>query len=353
MPPKTLSWWNARRDMIDMEPTYQRRGRLWSRSAKAFLIDSIVNEYDIPKLYVADFTYGSPKLNAKQLPYAIIDGKQRFEAIFDFYDGKLTLDEQCVFREDPSIKIGGLGYKDVKSRHPKVAEALDGYLLSIVRVITDEEDLINDMFTRLNRSKPLTGSELRNAMSGPVPDIIRSIAEHEFFTSYIRFGIKRSEDLNAAAKILLFEFRGEVSETKKRPMDSFVKSVGKKDVAKLELAWRHVVDNLDVLTNVFLPRDKLLSSSGVVPVYYWFMRGLSDDVGKLLREFLVHFDRMRRENRARLKSEASPTEIDGGLRDYDLLSRSTNDLKSYKVRLKILNEYCDKFIEDITAELDT
>ena len=83
---KTLSWWYSKRKKIDMNPPYQRRGRLWSDTDKAYLIDSIINGYDIPKLYIADFTWGNSELNLKKLPYAIIDGKQRFEAIFDFFN---------------------------------------------------------------------------------------------------------------------------------------------------------------------------------------------------------------------------------------------------------------------------
>ena len=88
MPARTLSWWRTQRDEIDMDPPFQRRGRLWSDTDKAYLVDSILNGYDIPKLYMADFTWGKSPLNHKKLTYAIIDGKQRLEAIPDFYDGK-------------------------------------------------------------------------------------------------------------------------------------------------------------------------------------------------------------------------------------------------------------------------
>src|SRR5437016_1800533 len=101
---KTLSWWYARRSKIDMSPPYQRHGRLWSATDKAYLIDSILNGFDVPKIYVADFTWGDSKLNKKRLPYAIIDGKQRFEAIFEFYDGLITLNDDFVYREDRSLK---------------------------------------------------------------------------------------------------------------------------------------------------------------------------------------------------------------------------------------------------------
>src|SRR6185437_8559538 len=110
---KTLSWWRARKPQIDMNPPYQRRGRLWSEADKAYLVDSILNGFDVPKFYIADFTYANSKLNKKRLPYAIIDGKQRFEAIFDFFDGVITLNSDFVFLENPRIKLAGLGYKDI------------------------------------------------------------------------------------------------------------------------------------------------------------------------------------------------------------------------------------------------
>jgi hypothetical protein len=79
-----------------------------SRQPKAYLIDSILNGFDVPKFYLADFTYADSKLNKKKLPYAIIDGKQRFEAIFDFFEGKITLNEDFVFLENQALKLGGL-----------------------------------------------------------------------------------------------------------------------------------------------------------------------------------------------------------------------------------------------------
>ena len=50
---KTLSWWYSKRKKIDMNPPYQRRGKLWSDTDKAYLIDSIINGYapDTPGTY--------------------------------------------------------------------------------------------------------------------------------------------------------------------------------------------------------------------------------------------------------------------------------------------------------------
>ena len=107
MEPKPLIWWASHRAKIDVKPDYQREGRLWSTADKAYLIDSILNGYDVPKIYMADFTVGVVDLNRKGLPYAIIDGKQRLEAIFDFYLNELVLDEEFVFQSDPKLKLAG------------------------------------------------------------------------------------------------------------------------------------------------------------------------------------------------------------------------------------------------------
>ena len=205
---KTLSWWRSRRSKIDMQPSYQRRGRLWSPADKAYLVDSILNGFDVPKLYMADFTYGNSKINESNLPYAIIDGKQRLEAIFDFFDGKVILNDDFVFIEQPNLKLGGLGYKDLQSGYVDIAEIFDNFNLAVMSVVTNDAELINELFVRLNRSKPLTGAEVRNAMAGPAPGIIRELAKHEFFKELIAFKTTRLEDQNAAAKLLLFEYNG-------------------------------------------------------------------------------------------------------------------------------------------------
>jgi hypothetical protein len=333
---KTLSWWRARRSKIDMEPPYQRRGRLWSATDKAYLIDSILNGFDVPKLYVADFTWADSALNRRRLPYAIIDGKQRFEAIFDFYDGEITLNDDFVYRENPSLKIAGLGYEDLKKNYNEVAEIFDTYNLSVMSVMASTEAPINELFVRLNRSKPLTGAEVRNAMAGPAPQLFRKVAGHEFFTTYVSFSVQRGQDLNAAAKLIMFEYGGRLSETKKRSMDQFTKDAIRADREKLELAARRVLDTIDVMTEVFLPHDRLLLSAGTVPVYYWFVRSVPLKLQRFIRQFLIEFEAARRDNRQLSNEQPQSRDIDRNLVEFDNFNRSTNDQASHTGRFEIL-----------------
>ena len=337
---RTLTWWRNRRDKIDIDPPYQRRGHLWSDADKAYLIDSILNEYDIPKLYIADFTWGDSRLNKKRLPYAIIDGKQRLEAIYDFFDGRIVLNDDFVFLENPSLKLGGLGYRDLQQNHSEIAEIFDQYNLTVMSVIAESEEPISELFVRLNRSKSLTGAEIRNAMSGPAPEVIRQIAKHEFFRINVKFSVTRGQDLNAAAKVLLFEYHKSMRETKKRILDEFVSETRTSQTTKdrLHLAGRLVMDTLDDLGSIFLPRDQLLGSAGSFPVYYWFIRDRTEAEHPYIRQFLVDFERARRENRELIDHEPDSVKIDQRLIEYDGFNRSTNDFQSHAGRFDILNE---------------
>lgn len=345
---KTISWWYNRKNKIDMNPPYQRRGKLWSDTDKGYLIDSIINEYDIPKLYMADFTWGDSILNKSKLPYAIIDGKQRLEAIFDFFDGKIVLNEDFVYLENPSLKLGGLGYKDLQANHKEIAELFETFNLMVMSVEAKEEGPINELFVRLNRSKALTGAEIRNAMSGKTPALIRQIALLDFFKTNIKFDVTRGQDLNLCAKLLMFEHYGEMKETTKRFLDIFVQETNKSNESnssKIELAGRHVLDTLNDLSSIFLPNDKLLNSAGVLPVYYWFIREIKDSEYPYVRKFLSEFEQMRKNNRELVRKDPNNSAINLVFVEYDNFNRSTNNQQSHKERFRILKENFEHWLK--------
>jgi len=58
-------------------PEYQRQARLWSLEKKQRLIDSILIDIDIPKIYLNQ---------TKDDQFEVIDGQQRLWAIWDFLD---------------------------------------------------------------------------------------------------------------------------------------------------------------------------------------------------------------------------------------------------------------------------
>jgi hypothetical protein len=90
------------------------------------------------------------------------------------------------------------------------------------------------------------------------------------------------------------------------------------------------------LERVFLPKDHLLASAGILPVYYWLTRDLDEAQQSVDREFRVNFERQRRLNRTLLKKNPDGKRIDSQLVEFDNYNRSTNDQASHTGRLRIL-----------------
>lgn len=66
---------------IDMDPEYQR-GLVWKRKDKIALVDSIMQNIDIGKFVLVEREFdGGPS-------YEIMDGKQRLQALVDFYEDR-------------------------------------------------------------------------------------------------------------------------------------------------------------------------------------------------------------------------------------------------------------------------
>jgi hypothetical protein len=341
---RTLTWWRDEREDIDLSPVYQRKGNVWNKTDRQFLVDSILNEFDIPKIYIADFTYIDTPLNEKKKKYAVVDGRQRLEAIFAFFDNLFPISDSFEYIQDSSVSVAGLTYRDLQREYPKIASKFDNFNLTVMSIITDEDARINDLFVRLNKSKPLTGSELRNAMKGAVPGLIRQIADHEFFKNRIRFNTNRMQEFNVAAKILLLEFLGRPTDTKKRNLDRLIidESI-QAETDNIEAAAMRSKQNLSSMCDVFVERDDLLRSQGPVTLYYWLIRDLIRD-GKSLssvRPFLVSFNADLSVNRIWDPGEQGH---DPELAAFAFLARSVNDSGSLTSRYKILRERYDSYV---------
>ena len=190
------------------------------------------------------------------------------------------------------------------------------------------------LFVRLNRSKPLTGAELRNAMLGVVPSLIREIAAHEFFKSRISFNVSRGQDLNAAAKLLLIENQERFVGTTKPNLDRLVEE-GSLNESKITSAAQRVVENLNDMAEIFIPSDPLLKSQGPLTIYYSLVRNISSARKGVLREFLLKFEQDRRMNREKSKTPNAKG-INEELLNYDIQNRSTDNQGTLENRYKIL-----------------
>lgn len=337
---RTLSWWKTRRDRIDMDPPYQRKGRRWSKSDKQYLIDSILNGFDVPKFYVTDFTWGPSELNRNASAYAVIDGKQRFEAIFDFFDGRIAISDDFKFVPDPTIQAAGLTLEQLRNKFPAIAEEFENFNPIVMGVVTSEKRFIEELFVRLNRSRPLTGAEVRNAMIGPIPELVRQISSHSFFKSNSKFPTGSGQDLNLAAKILMFERLGHLENTKKKNLDKFTSSSIDTQNIELSTTVDKVLKNLDNMSEIFLFEDDLLGTEGPIPIYYWLIRNTPGYEHWNIRDFLATFSKWLK---IQEKSIILPHDLVSDLDSYTTALRSVNDKVSHEKRYFLLNKWFENW----------
>jgi len=327
-----------------MDPPYQRKADIWGKWKQSHLIDSILNGFDIPKFYVAGtFTSSLDKMNPHGKRYAVIDGKQRFGAIFSFYLNEFPLNATFVLEDEPTIKLAGKTYIEIKKSFPHIAHRLDAFIPAVMNVVTDSQHKIDELFVRLNSGEAATGSERRNAKQGPVPAILRELVLHPFFQQNVRFNKVRMQEFNLAAKLLLIEELGRFSDTKSKNLDDFADRGAKWEQAHpgrrntqddpFALARDRVIKVLDSLSEEFRDRDPLLASQGHIPVYYWLARENPRKVNEM-RDFLEEFTDAVKQ--AFTNQRIDPKSADPELVLYYTMGRTTNDQASLEGRYKIL-----------------
>ena len=203
-------------------------------------------------------------------------------------------------------------------------------------------------------------------MLGKIPELIRQLAQHDFFTSRIRFSVTRSQDRNTAAKFLLLEHRGTIVDTKKAQLDALVKEADEldsqqqqdDDVSELQDILVTAVEEtendeiersgskvrvvLDKLAGIFTPSDPLLRQQAQIVVIYWMVREMDPAELKKVRPFLVRFDEARQANRSASRDITGIT--DQELDEFELMARTSNDAYSIRRRVEIMQERFKAFI---------
>jgi hypothetical protein len=140
--------WYRKKELVINE-TFQRYS-VWTPQAKTFLIDTILHELPIPKLYLRT------KLDPKRQTSIreVVDGQQRIRAIVEFADNNFRLLKR-------SEDFQGLKYDDLDDEQK---EAFLGYTLTIEQLLNATDDDVIDIFARLNSyTVTLNAAEKRHA----------------------------------------------------------------------------------------------------------------------------------------------------------------------------------------------
>lgn len=326
------------RDRVQLDPEYQRLGDIWTPDKRQLLIDTILNGFDVPKLYFHKFPTPLKK-DGKIYEYAIVDGKQRLETIWNFIDGKIALPDDFEFFQQPKIQASGMTYNELGQNFPELKADFDGFSLSVMCIETDEMEMIEEMFSRLNEAVPLTAAEKRNAFGGAMPPAIRKLAKEKFFVQSVPFPNKRYRHFDLATKFLLTEQDGEIVDTKKIYLDEFVMQFAKDPHLSVSRLLKSAADTLDRMSGVFAENDPLLRQVGMVMLYYHLFRFARENkwgVSRITRKQLLDFNKARESNR--VAAEAGGRKVNFDLIEFERYAQSPNDSYALKFRLRVLLE---------------
>ncbi len=167
---------------------YQREEDIWSGVDKKYLVDSILQGFDIPKIYL------------RKMPddiLEIVDGQQRIDTIWKFRDDKITLSGEISGKE-----LEGKQYSDLRDGPRNL---FDDYKLDTVILKNYDDEKVRELFTRLQRGKPLNPAERLNAYPGAIVPLMRKLGNHDFF-KLVNMNLKRYHSYLIAARMLMLQY---------------------------------------------------------------------------------------------------------------------------------------------------
>jgi hypothetical protein len=285
---KALSWKSA----IEERPPYQRESAVWSLDKQQLFIDSILNGYDVPKIYLHDLRGEHPTK-----VYSIVDGKQRLTTLWAFLtDGfPLAADFKIEPRNIPPdlpdgalAPSGGLRFSQF---HPAWRELFEQTFLSVVLIRFATEEDIEELFSRLNNGEPLNAAEKRNAMGGDLVRLIRTVAARPFFRERVAFGNGRHQHNDLAARLLaiaLAERSGAsaMPDLRSHALDALVRAHRHLPDEDREAMETRVVGRLELLERLTEDRDSRLSTPAQALLVYLLAADVEDAGTATQREFM-------------------------------------------------------------------
>ena len=142
-----LEWY--RKKQLILSPDFQR-GRVWTTPARVFLIDTILRQLPIPKIYIRTKMDPHTQIGYRE----VVDGQQRLRAIIDFSEGRLRLTTRA--KEYAGLRYSTMG-QDLQ-------QAFLSYLLGVDQLLNATDDEVLEIFSRLNSyTVTVNRPELRHA----------------------------------------------------------------------------------------------------------------------------------------------------------------------------------------------
>ena len=191
----------------------QRESGQWDKSQKSLLIDSVLNGFFLPEIYIIregteDFA-----------PMSVLDGKQRLTTLYEFANDGFTLtndldeviivdisfdDNKNLIKEERTYPIANKKFSELD---PELQKVFNKYKLEVKLFAGFSDEQIEDQFYRLNNGATFTKSQKANVKLGTeLAGKIKEIEECDFFVNRAVFGNlqrKRGEVINCILQSMM------------------------------------------------------------------------------------------------------------------------------------------------------
>lgn len=336
---RTVVWFKKTNDSGDlqMKPPFQRNP-VWTLPQKSYLIDSILNGYPIPEIYMQEFV--DEDGNEQHI---IIDGQQRTRACLDFIEGKFAI------KEEESPTWGGMTFDDLPGEDKK---KIFGYTF-IVRILPEMSDeAIRGIFQRLNKNVvALNKQELRQATYwGPFIQTMQDISNFNYWSTtgiFSPLNVRRMMDIEYISELAIAVLHGH--QNKKENIDKYYQEYEEEFDQRDELVttFKSVIYELEQI----LPDIKTTRWKKKTDFYSLFLYlashehnlPLSVEKRNLIREKLDEF--AHEINRYISTENTEESDFSEQVTNYGKSIRASSDLGNRKRRHKTLCEILDPILD--------
>lgn len=258
---------------IDLDADYQRE-KIWTTREQQLLLDSIIKDIDIPKIYLVKVK------NNEQFDFECIDGKQRISTFLRFFTPEPN--------ETKPLTIDLFGksytYKQLKKEHPTIAEKLANYILDIIIFKSlVSENLIREIFIRLQLGRRLNSGELLKARTGTIRDFIfKEIGKSGPFLKMTNLSELRFSREFTLAQICINSFSknntGEFTRARLSDLEDFFED--NHDIDKNDVRLKRITDVLNLMDKFFDKKAEIISSRAIAVSAYLFCEELFNNKQK-------------------------------------------------------------------------
>ncbi len=282
---------------IDLDADYQRE-KIWSREDQEKLIDSIIQNIDIPKIYLARVK------GNENFDFECIDGKQRMATLLNFFKPEQVGDNPLSVR----VRVAGerYTYKQLRKELPQLAQKIENYELTfVIYPEIDDEEFLREIFRRLQLGVRLNSGELLKTYTGTIRDFVyKEMGKNAPFLMNTNLSEKRFSRQFTLAQICINSFSrketGDFVRARYDDLGDFFKEKYNLDETDENLV--RIREVLKIMDKHFGEEARSISSRAVAVSAFLFVEGLYlQKKVRLIGEFAKFYVRLLDEIKNNLK----------------------------------------------------